>query len=209
MVTIDSTEAVAKIYSRYSRFYDFFFKGIFSEGRDVALDLLDLKPGERVLEVGVGTGLSLPLYPRCNPVVGIDISPKMLEQARKKVAKHDLDNVFLLEMDAQAMTFPDDSFDCVTACYVVSCAPDPHRVVEEIRRVCKPGGRIVFINHFKSQNRLLAWFEELVNGLCKYLGWNSNLDLEALLAKNDLRISRQQRVNLFDYWRGVLCVNTK
>ncbi|MBI3026325.1 MAG: methyltransferase domain-containing protein [Candidatus Tectomicrobia bacterium] len=206
MLTADS---VVKIYDRWGRFYDIVFKWIFSEGRNVGVELLDLKAGERLLEVGVGTGLSLPLYRRDSPIVGIDISSKMLEKAQEKVGNLGLRNVDLQVMDAQAMTFPDDSFDCVTACYVVSAAPDPHKVVSEICRVCKPGGRIVFINHFKSQNRLLARFEELINGICRKFGWETTLDLETLIAAHKLVIGVQERVNIFDYWRAVLCYNSR
>ncbi|MDP6088390.1 MAG: methyltransferase domain-containing protein [Nitrospinota bacterium] len=200
-------ESVVKIYDRWGNFYDIIFKRIFEEGRGVGVQMLGLKPGEHLLEVGVGTGLSLPLYPRHAKITGIDISSKMLEKAKKKVAESDLHNIQLRVMDAQAMAFPDNSFDCVTACYVVSAAPDPDKVVAEICRVCKPGGRIVFINHFKSQNKILAIFEELTNGVCKNFGWETTLDLEALLESNNLIPSAQERVNLFDYWRAVLCHN--
>jgi phosphatidylethanolamine/phosphatidyl-N-methylethanolamine N-methyltransferase len=202
MLTADS---VVKIYDRWGRFYDIVFKWVFSEGRNVGVELLNLKAGERLLEVGVGTGLSLPLYRSDARIVGIDISSKMLEKAQEKVNNLGLKNVELKVMDAQSMEFPDNSFDCVTACYVVSAAPDPHKVVSEICRVCKPGGRIVFINHFKSQNRILARFEELINGICRKFGWETTLDLEPLMAENSLTIGVQERVNIFDYWRAVLC----
>lgn len=204
-----NTEAVAKIYSRYSSFYDLLFEKIFSEGRDASIDLLELKPGDRVLEVGVGTGLTLPLYPPYVQVLGIDISGKMLEKAHEKVDKLGLKNVSLLEMDAQRMSFDDDEFDCVTACYVVSTAPNPMKVVSEIKRVCKRGGRIVFINHFKSKNRLLAKVEDAINGFCKHIGFHTNLELETLLEASELKISRERPVNLFDLWKGVLCINNK
>ena len=206
---MQSQDSVIKIYDRWGRIYDIFFKWIFNEGRNVAVEMLDLKPGERLLEVGVGTGLSLPLYSRRADIVGIDISSKMLEQASDKVAKHNLKNVKLQVMDAQEMDFPDNSFDCVTACYVVSAAPDPHKVVSEIRRVCKPGGRIVFINHFRSHNFVLAKFEELINGICKHFGWETTLDLDALLRANNLESEMTEKVNMFDYWRAILCLNSK
>ena len=153
---MQSQDSVIKIYDRWGKIYDIIFKHIFSEGRDVGSRMLEVKPGENLLEVGIGTGLSLPLYPRHCRIMGIDISPKMLEKASEKVTEHRLTNIQLELMDAQNMSFPDNSFDCVTACYVVSAAPDPLKVVSEIRRVCKPGGRIVFINHFKSHNPILA-----------------------------------------------------
>ncbi len=204
---MQSSDTVIKIYDRWGKFYDFVFKHVFHEGRNVGVDLLDLKPSEKLLEVGVGTGLSLPLYPPTSEIVAIDISSKMLEKAKQKVDRMGLGNVELRVMDAQNMGYEDNSFDCVTACYVVSAAPDPHKVVSEISRVCKPGGRIVFINHFKSNHLLLSKFEELINDVCKKFGWETTLDLEPLLEANNLILKRQERVNVFDYWRAVLCVN--
>jgi phosphatidylethanolamine/phosphatidyl-N-methylethanolamine N-methyltransferase len=204
---VQSQDSVIKIYDRWGNIYDFFFKRVFREGRNVGARMLDLKPGETLLEVGVGTGLSLPLYPRNNKITGIDISPKMLDKAGEKVAEHRLTNINLKVMDAQVMKFPDNSFDCVTACYVVSAAPDPLKVVSEVCRVCKPGGRIVFINHFKSRNPLLAFFETLINGVCKKFGWETTVDLDALLEANNLSPRAHEKVNMFDYWQAVLAIN--
>ncbi len=205
---MESSDSVVKIYDRWGKFYDLVFKHVFEEGRNVCVDMLDMKPGETLLEVGVGTGLSLPLYPSTARITAIDISTKMLDKAKEKVRKMGLRNVDLAVMDAQNMAYPDNTFDCVTACYVVSAAPDPHEVVSEITRVCKPGGRIVFINHFKSKHLVLAKFEEFINGACKKFGWETTLDLEPLLETNDLALERSERVNVFDYWRAVLCINS-
>lgn len=205
---MQSQDSVIKIYDRWGKIYDIIFKHIFSEGRDVGSRMLEVKPGENLLEVGIGTGLSLPLYPRHCRIMGIDISPKMLEKASEKVTEHRLTNIQLEVMDAQNMSFPDNSFDCVTACYVVSAAPDPLKVVSEIRRVCKPGGRIVFINHFKSHNPILAAFETMLNGVCKKFGWEATLDLDALLEASNMTLLATEKVNMFDYWRAVLCINS-
>jgi len=205
---VQSQDSVIKIYDRWGKIYDIIFKHIFSEGRDVGSRMLEVKPGENLLEVGIGTGLSLPLYPRHCRIMGIDISPKMLEKASEKVTEHRLTNIQLELMDAQNMSFPDNSFDCVTACYVVSAAPDPLKVVSEIRRVCKPGGRIVFINHFKSHNPILAAFETMLNGVCKKFGWEATLDLDALLEASNMTLLATEKVNMFDYWRAVLCINS-
>ena len=206
---MDNHYSIEKIYDRWGKFYDIFFKKIFSEGRNVGVELLQLKSDEKLLEVGVGTGLSLPLYPNTSEIIGIDISSKMLEKAEEKVRDLHLENVTLSVMNAQEMKFPDNSFDCVTACYVVSAAPDPQKVVSEICRVCKPNGRIVFINHFKSQNFFLAKFEELIYGACKKIGWETTLDLDPLLKSNNLSLIAQERVNVFNYWKAVLCLNSK
>ena len=205
---MQSQDSVIKIYDRWGKIYDIIFKHIISEGRDVGSRMLEVKPGENLLEVGIGTGLSLPLYPRHCRIMGIDISPKMLEKASEKVTEHRLTNIQLELMDAQNMSFPDNSFDCVTACYVVSAAPDPLKVVSEIRRGCKPGGRIVFINHFKSHNPILAAFETMLNGVCKKFGWEATLDLDALLEASNMTLLATEKVNMFDYWRAVLCINS-
>lgn len=208
MIQIDN-HAVAKIYSRYSSVYDFLFKKVFSEGRSVAVKLLDPRLGERILEVGVGTGLSLPLFPRSAHVTGIDLSPKMLTRAVKRAKKLQLENVELIEMDACAMKFPDNFFDGVSAAYVVSVVPDPNGLLREIKRVCKPGGRITFINHFKSNQPFLAAMEEISNGLWRKFGWNTNLDLRGLLKKSELEVHKEAQVNLFGYWTCILCMNRK
>ncbi len=208
MIQID-TQAVANIYSRYSSVYDLIFKQVFSEGRSVAVKLLGPRPGERILEAGVGTGLSLPLFPRSAHVTGIDLSSKMLTRAAKRMTKLHLQNVELIEMDACAMKFPDNFFDCVSAAYVVSVVPDPNGLLREIKRVCKPGGRITFINHFKSNQPFLAAMEEISNGLWQKFGWNANLDLRGLLKESELEVHEEAQVNLFGYWTCILCMNRK
>lgn len=175
----------------------------------MGIELLSLRAGDWALDVGTGTGLSLPLFPGWCRVVAVDISEKMLAQAAKKVKKYGLANVSLLTQDACQMSFPDNSFDCVSAAYVASVVPDPNKLVQEIKRVCRPGGRIVFLNHFKSQNPVLARLEEVSNGLWNKMGWNSNLDLWTLIHENDLRVQQVERVNLFGYWKSVLCINKK
>ena len=169
-----------------------------------------LGPGRhRILELGVGGGNNLSHLTDYFQATAVDISEKMLAQAAKKIQKFGLSNVGIVAQDASAMSFPDDSFDCVSAAYVASVVPDPNQCVQEIKRVCRPGGRIVFLNHFKSQNPLLARLEELSNGLWNKMGWNSNLDLWTLMEENDLRIQSVERVNLFGYWKSVLCINEK
>lgn len=137
-------EAVKTAYRRYARIYDAVFGPVLQPGRRALLERLELKPGERVLEVGVGTGLSLPLYPRSVRITGIDVSREMLEKARERVARRRLENVdALVEMDAEHMSFPDATFDKVVAMYVVSVVARPGKLIEELHRVCKPRGEIL------------------------------------------------------------------
>lgn len=200
---------VKRAYALYSPIYDFLFDWIFHPGRVAAVKLLDIHPDERVLEVGIGTGLNLPLYPpRCR-LTGIDLSDKMLEKAQAKIEELGLDNVTLKVMDAAAMDFADSEFDRALATYVISAVPDPLGVLREMRRVVKPGGTIVILNHFRSASRVMAAIEDLVSPLCTRLGWKSNLPLEPLLKEVGITPDATTKVNLFNGWRLLKCVNRK
>ncbi len=200
---------VKRAYALYSPIYDFIFDRIFHPGRVAALKVLDIQPDDRVLEVGIGTGLNLPLYPpRCR-LTGIDLSDKMLEKAQEKIEELGLDNVTLKVMDASAMDFADNEFDGALATYVISAVPDPLGVLREMRRVVKPGGAIVILNHFRSQSRMVGTFEDLVSPLCTRLGWKSNLPLEPLLKDVGLIPELSMKVNLLNGWRLLRCVNRK
>jgi phosphatidylethanolamine/phosphatidyl-N-methylethanolamine N-methyltransferase len=171
---------------------------------------MDCSPGERILEVGVGTGLSLPLYPQDVRVVGIDISRDMLEQARVRLARDELEcSARLLVMDAENMAFEDDSFDKVVAMYVASVVPDPGRLVDEMRRVCKPGGQIFMVNHFHSRNPILGSVESLLAPLSKQLGFRPDFSLDRFLGQTGLDAMNICRVNLFDFSTMVEARNNK
>jgi phosphatidylethanolamine/phosphatidyl-N-methylethanolamine N-methyltransferase len=189
-------EAVKAAYRRYARVYDAVFGPVLQPGRRALLERLGLKPGDRVLEVGVGTGLSLPLYPRSVRITGIDVSREMLEKARARVARRRLDNVdALLEMDAEAMAFPDASFDKVVAMYVVSVVARPARLLEELHRVCRPDGEIFIVNHFRSDNRFLGAVEKALSGFSSQLGFHPDFDLREVLP--NYQNGDVSRVNLF------------
>jgi phosphatidylethanolamine/phosphatidyl-N-methylethanolamine N-methyltransferase len=193
-------QAVKAAYRRYARIYDVIFGAVLQPGRRAVLEALNLKPRDRVLEVGVGTGISLPLYPPDVRITGVDVSLEMLEKARARVERAKLSNVeALLEMDAEAMTFPDASFDKVVAMYVVSVVPRPEKLLEELHRVCRPDGDIFIVNHFQSENPIVGGLERALAGFSSQIGFNPDLDLRQLVpAAQNGDVSR---VNFF--WRMV------
>jgi phosphatidylethanolamine/phosphatidyl-N-methylethanolamine N-methyltransferase len=202
-------EDIKKIYSGYSNVYDFIFKRFFYPRQKHVIDSMNIKEGDRVLDVGVGTGLSLPLYPPYCQVTGIDLSADMLEQASKKIKKHNLTHVTLMEMDASHLCFQDNTFDHVIATFVISVVPDPVRVIAEMKRVNKKDGNLVIVNHFQSHNRFIAKIEELVSPICAKLGWRSDLALEDLIEDANLEISQDYKMKKIDLWKVVFAVNNK
>jgi len=200
---------IKRIYAYYSRVYDFIFKRWFFPRQQYAIQALNISPGQRVLDLGVGTGFSLPLYPQHTQVIGVDLSSKMLREARKKVLLERLSHVDLMEMDAAHLAFPDNTFDCVIVAFVISVVPDPLQVLAEIKRVSKPEGQIVIINHFQSQNKLMAQLEKWVSPLCTKIGWRSDLALDYLVQHADLRIDRKYSLNKLDLWKVVYATNNK
>jgi phosphatidylethanolamine/phosphatidyl-N-methylethanolamine N-methyltransferase len=202
-------EAVKKIYGAYSHVYDIIFKRLFLPRIKHAIRSMDIQPGERVLDVGVGTGLSLPFFPKDCTVVGIDYSGDMLKKARKKVRVRGMDNVELIEMDAMDVDFKDDTFDKVFISHVVSVVPDPFKVMEEIKRVCKSGGRVVVVNHFKSTNDFFAALEKVFNPISKKIGWRSDLALDEFIDGAGLNVSKNYRLSKLDLWDIVIATNEK
>jgi len=189
-------ETVKEAYRRYAGFYDAIFGPVLHAGRKTVVETLACKPGERVLEVGVGTGLSLPLYPASVKVTGIDLSREMLDKARARVARRGLANVeALLEMDAEAMAFPDASFDKVVAMYVISAVPHPGRLLEELHRVCKPDGEILLVNHVSSENRLVKVIEKGLARFSDKIGFRPDFEMRGLVTDHD--VVQLARVNVF------------
>ena len=145
--------------------------------------------------------LSLPIYPNDCNVVGIDLSKEMLEQARVKIASNGLNHIEVREMDAMDLSgFDDSSFDKVFTSHVVSVVPDPYTVMQEVRRVCKPGGEVVVVNHFQCENRFLAACELLMNPFCKMVGWRNDLKLEEFIDGSDLAVKEKYMLKKFDFW---------
>jgi phosphatidylethanolamine/phosphatidyl-N-methylethanolamine N-methyltransferase len=200
---------VERAYELYAPVYDFIFDWIFAPGRSAAIKHVDLRPAETVLEVGIGTGLNLPLYPPTCRLTGIDLSAEMLDKAVERVQGLAMPNVTLKVMDATSMDFGDNEFDKAVATYTISAVPDPVAVLREMRRVVKPGGALVILNHFRSERRLSGFVEDLVAPVCTRLGWKSNLPMMPLLEQVGLTPEVVTKVNLFNGWRLVKCVNRK
>jgi phosphatidylethanolamine/phosphatidyl-N-methylethanolamine N-methyltransferase len=205
-VTVVENDFVARVYENIAWFYDLTFGPVLHPGRVDAIERMGIRPGDRVLEVGVGTGINAALYPSYCSVTGVDFSSSMLEKARERVARKGVHNVRLLEMDAANMKFADDSFDIVYAPYVISVVPDPVAVTREMRRVCRPGGRIVILNHFRSKARFGAWLERIIAPFTLYLGFKSDLDLPAFLVQADLKPVSIEKVNIPRIWSLVTCI---
>jgi phosphatidylethanolamine/phosphatidyl-N-methylethanolamine N-methyltransferase len=204
-VTAVENDFVARVYENIAFFYDWTFGPALHPGRMQALARMGIKPGDKVLEVGIGTGINAGLYPRDCAVTGIDLSASMLEKARERVDRKGLDNVRLLEMDAADLKFADNTFDIVYAPYVISVVPDPVAVAREMRRVCRPGGRIIILNHFRSRNTLGAFMERLISPLTLHIGFTADLDLPAFLAQAHLEPISIEKVNIPRIWSLVTC----
>jgi phosphatidylethanolamine/phosphatidyl-N-methylethanolamine N-methyltransferase len=199
---------VHRAYTRLAHVYDVVFGAALDAGRLEAHRCLPLTAGSSVLEVGIGTGLTTPLYRRDCSVTGIDLSEAMLERATKRLAARDARHIRLLQMDATAMRFPDESFDVVYAAYVISTVPDPPTVLAEMRRVCRKGGYVVLLNHFLSDNAIIGWLERLITPLTVHIGFRADVDLRQLLKGSDLELESVRRVNRPPIWSLVTCRRT-
>ena len=204
-VTAVENDFVAGVYEKLASIYDVVFGPTLHPGRLVARDRMGIEAGDRILEVGVGTGINTSLYPKNCHITGIDLSSSMLEKARERVAREELRNVRLLEMDAARLTFADDAFDIVYAPYLVSVVPDPVQVASEMRRVCRPGGKIIILNHFRSANPVLSRIERSISPFTVHIGFKSDLDLPGFLAQADLQPVSNEKVNFPKIWTLVIC----
>jgi phosphatidylethanolamine/phosphatidyl-N-methylethanolamine N-methyltransferase len=173
-------DTVAKAYARWAPIYDLVFGAVFDRGRKASIAAAE-RIGGRILEVGVGTGLSLPDYSWSNRLVGVDLSAPMLRRAKRRVAEHRLTNVDgLAVMDAQHLGFRDGVFDVVVAQYVITAVPDPEATLDEFVRVIKPGGEIILVNHLGAEQGLRASLEGWFAPLARRLGWRPEFRWERL-----------------------------
>ncbi|MFO1185244.1 MAG: class I SAM-dependent methyltransferase [Bauldia sp.] len=186
---------VLAAYARWAPVYDALFGLQSLPGRRAAATVVNALPAGRILEAGVGTGMSLPLYRRKHRVVGIDLSPQMLERAKARLATRRLDHVEALELkDVTALDFPAASFDVVVAAYLMSVVPDPERVMAEFARVAKPGGRVILVNHFGAEG---GWRARVERGFANWAirhGWTPSLPEASVMGRRDLRVVTRRPV---------------
>jgi phosphatidylethanolamine/phosphatidyl-N-methylethanolamine N-methyltransferase len=180
--------AVLDAYRRWAPVYDYTFGLVAREGRRHSVEVINSSSG-RVLEVGVGTGLSLPDYEKHLEVVGIDLSPEMLEKARERVDEGDLEHVTgLHEMDAGDLKFADASFDTVVAMFVMTVVPEPEAVMRELSRVTKPGGEVMLVNHFSQREGVRGWVERRMAPFADKLGWRPIFDVDRVMVAPELKL---------------------
>ena len=194
---------IERLYTRCAGIYDWLCGPLLQAGRKQAMQQLALESGDEVLEIGIGTGLTAPLYPRDCKVTGIDVSESMLQQAAQRIGANG--NIRLFKMDASRLAFPDESFDVVYAAYVMTVVPDPVAALQEMRRVCRVGGHIVLLNHFLSDVLLFSKVERLISPFMTRLGFRTDLDARVLLKHASLHPISVRRVNTPGIWTLIDC----
>jgi phosphatidylethanolamine/phosphatidyl-N-methylethanolamine N-methyltransferase len=203
VATLDSN-FIEQLYAQCASVYDWICGPILQAGRREAMHQLALQPGNQILEIGIGTGLTAPLYPDDCYITGIDVSESMLREAARNLDGRR--NIQLVRMDAARLTFSAESFDVVYAAYVISVVPDPLAVLSEMRRVCRVGGHIVLLNHFLSDIPFLSKVERLFSPIAtKRLGFRTDLDARLLLERARLRPLAMRKVNTPKIWTLVNC----
>jgi phosphatidylethanolamine/phosphatidyl-N-methylethanolamine N-methyltransferase len=205
---------VQKAYARWAPVYDLVFGSVFASGRQAAIAAAN-RVGGRILEVGVGTGISLPSYSRQNRVIGIDLSEAMLRKARRRVADLGLTNVEELEvMDAEHLSFPDASFDVVVASYVISTVPNPEAALDECARMLRPGGEMIVLSRIGADAGLRHLVEMLVQPIVRRLGWRSEFSWDRFAdwteRRSDIRLIERRPMPPFGHFsllRFVRCAS--
>lgn len=193
-------------YARLAPVYDWVFGWSLEPGRKAMQRELDRLRPTRLLEIGVGTGLALKHYPTETEIHGVDVCPEMLELAKRNARRLKGRSIRLHLMDAESLNYPNHSFDCVTIPYVLSVTNDPHKLIEEARRVCKPTGTILIVNHF-SEGGVWERFEWLANSLSRFACFHAKFDYEDIIGTHDWRVLSKRRVNALGLSRLVVIDN--
>ncbi len=198
---------VMKCYKRYAPLYDLLFGRIFQQGRKAIIKEMKNIDTMDVLEVGVGTGLMLPMYPKEMMVTGVDISKEMLEKAKEKIGDDRKENVSLMQVNGEDLPFEDKKFSCVTLPYTYSVTPNPDKLIREVRRVCKKDGLIIIANHFSGVKSLWAIFEKIVSPFATKIGFQSQFSYQEYVEEVDWNVVKSYSCNLFDLTRIVVVRN--
>lgn len=202
MAEIEAHES--KLYAELAPLYDKVFGKIFYSRLERVIEDLDIPAGTKVLEVGAGTGTSFPAYPSHCEVTGIDLAPDMLARAKQKIAENDWRHINVRVMNALELDFPDNTFDYVMAFHVVTVVPDPVRMIAEAKRVCKPGGRIVIVNHFTSEFPLVGSLTQALDPLTRWLGWRTDLKLKPFIETTHLKVEKAYKLSKSSLYTVVL-----
>lgn len=199
-----SESTTGRMYDLWAWCYNRTFGAILRHRLHRAVQQLRLKPGDRVLDLGFGTGLTLDYYPRNITVVGADLSSGMLAKAAQRKRKLGFDSCAIIQTDALTPPFADGSFDHVLICHTLTVVSDPARLLQWAGRLLKPGGEIVLANHFQSNNPVIAWFERALNPLFVAIGWRSDIAFEDIMQRVDLKIAYRFKTRLVDIWQIVV-----
>ena len=203
-------EATTKgIYDFHSGFYDVTFGRLVRRRIARAIGHMNIQETDKVLDLGIGTGVSLNYHARRGQIIGIDLSSGMLREARRKVIDRELNHVSLVQADAMKLPFADDTFDHIFMSHVISVVSDPIRLVREAQRVARPDARIVIVNHFQSDNRFIALVEKWLCPLCTKLGWRSDLALQELIRRTGVQVDYRYKLESIDLWETVVISNNK
>jgi phosphatidylethanolamine/phosphatidyl-N-methylethanolamine N-methyltransferase len=198
-----------KIYDIHSVFYDATFGRLVRKRIAKAISHMNIQDTHRVLDLGIGTGVSLNYYPNRGRIIGVDLSSGMLRECRKKIRERGLDHATVFQADAMVLPFGDDTFDHVFISHVISVVSDPYNLVREAQRVARPGARIVIVNHFQSTNRFIAMVEKWLCPLCTKLGWRSDLALSDLIERTRIEVDYRYKLSTPDIWETVVLTNNK
>ena len=199
-----------KIYDIHSVFYDATFGRLVKRRIERAINHMNVAPEDLVLDLGIGTGVSLNFYPTDRGrIIGVDLSAGMLREARKKIRERGLLTANVFQANALQLPFADDTFDHVFISHVITVVSDPYVLVREAQRVCKPGARIVIVNHFQSTNRFIGMVEKWLCPLCTKLGWRSDLALQDLIRRTGVEIDYRYKLESIDLWETVVITNNK
>jgi phosphatidylethanolamine/phosphatidyl-N-methylethanolamine N-methyltransferase len=203
MAEIEAHES--KLYGEFAPLYDKIFGKIFYDRLERVIEDLEIPPGAKVLEVGAGTGTSFPAYPTHCEITGVDLAPDMLARARRKIQKNGWTHLKVMEMNALDLQFPDNTFDYVMAFHVVTVVPDPVRMIAEAKRVCKAGGKIVIVNHFTSDKRVLGSITQAMDPITRWLGWRTDLKLKPFIEATQLKVEKRYKLNKASLYTVLLC----